>query len=295
MRSPFFSLAFLVFAYSLGAAQQIPCSLSHRLTDPAGESACSLSRLPVSLQDPYKLIRLISPVKRAPAKAQPRYGGIDVGWIVKDLTLHTRGSSISANRLNIPEKAQRELEKALKAAAKKDLAQADRHLRAALALYPQFSDAYHNLGVIALLQSEEAIAESHFQHALELDERNLYPLFALAQVRLAHDDAAAAQGYVERFLTVSPTNPYGLSLLANVQVLQGQWDTALRTLARLEAMDHKDLAALHLLAGSVFELQNAQERAIVEYKKYLREAPHATDSADVRSVIAELQTFLARK
>ncbi len=295
MRSPFVAaLGFCTLLSTAALAQQRGCPASH-YTEPGEAARCSsIASLPLSVQDPFRLARLISP-KRKPVRVQPRFGGTDVGWIVKDLKLATKGTSVSANRLNIPGKAQDELEKALKAAGKRDFEKARKHLYAAVAIYPRFSDAIHNLGVIALLEGQEPAAEQLFQQALEYDERNLYPLFALAQIRLGHDDAAEAQRYVERFLTVSPTNPHGLSLLANVQMLQGRYDDALRTFGRLEGMEHKELSAFHLLAGSIFELQQAQGRAIEEYKKYLREAPRAADVAEVKSAIGELQTFVARK
>ena len=221
--------------------------------------------------------------------------GLDSTWRVSEMTFGGASGPISANLLRAPGKAQRELERGLEAAKRSQWEKAKGYLQKSLEIYPSFSAAHHNLGVIALMRGEAAEGEAHIEHALVLDDRNLYALFALCQIRLAHQDDAAAERYIARFLTLAPEDPYGLALLAAVEMRQGRIDAALRTFARLERKEHRNLSDFHLLAGSLYEAKLDLNRAVAEYKEFLRENPRATNHHVVAEAIAKLQTFMAAK
>jgi uncharacterized protein HemY len=109
------------------------------------------------------------------------------------------------------------------------------------------------------------------------------------------DDPAAARAYLDRFLAAAPENPAALGLLARVHIHTGAWKDALATFSRLERTDHRSLPEYHLLAGSVYELLREPQRAVVEYRQFLREHPQAPDAALANSAISELQVLAARK
>jgi tetratricopeptide (TPR) repeat protein len=253
--------------------------------------------IPLPSAQPALVISPATPPVRlaSPSVAAALRFTLDPKWVISDIPFGEVNAPVSANVLRALGKPQRELERALKAAGKKDWATAEKHLQAALQLYPEFAAAYHNLGVIALIQGKLRDGEAFIERSLLFDDKSLYSLFALAQVRLWQGDMVAAHRYVDRFLTVSPGEPHGLALRAVIFVRENRLDDALHTYARLEQTDHRAVSEFHLLAGSLHELKQSPELAIAEYKKYLRERPGSKDKATVATVIAELQTFLAKK
>lgn len=219
--------------------------------------------------------------------------GFEPSWSISDKIFEN--TNISANILQAPAKAQRELDKALDACRKAQWEKAEIHLHNALQHYPLFSAAHYNLGVVAVRKGELAKGEALVARALDLDPHNLYSLFALAVLRLADNDPATSLRYAERFVALAPQEPHGLVMLAVIQTFNRNLDAALLTFERVEKREHRDIAAYHLLAGSIHELRGDAHRALVEYQKYLREAPKAANAAKVRAAVAELQTTLARK
>ena len=58
------------------------------------------------------------------------------------------GATVSASDLKVPKKASKEFDKATKLIAKQDWQAAIDQLNKALALYPDYAEAYNNLGVV---------------------------------------------------------------------------------------------------------------------------------------------------
>jgi len=230
------------------------------------------------------------PVVQPPAL---RFGFSGGSWTVTDAVFES--PNVSANALHVPGKAKRALDRAVEAGRKGEWSKAETHLHEAVKHYPRYSAAIHNLGVIALLRGETARGEALIEEALSHDDTNLYSLFALAQIRLAQNDPEASLRYAERFVTLAPQEPHGLVMLAVIQVFNRRLDAALQTFDRLEKREHREIAAYHLLAGSIHELRGDAQRALVEYQKYLREAPKAANAPEVHAAVAALQTTLARK
>jgi len=54
-----------------------------------------------------------------------------------------------------------------------------------------------------------------------------------------------------------------------------------------------DLAEAHLVAGNILLRVSQQQRALVEYKKYLRLSPHDEFAGETREIVQKLQKALA--
>lgn len=251
--------------------------------------SASLS-LPSSRAD-AKLLRGNAPRVAVPPPSL-RFG-FEPWWVMSSNIFENQ--NISANLLQVPGKAQRELDKSLEASRKAQWAKAEAHLHAALKHYPQFSAAYYNLGVVALRKGALAEGEARIERALELDGHNLHAIFGLALLRLNDGDYSTSLRYAERFVALAPGEVCGLVMLGVIQTYNHRLDDALRTLNRVEAREHAKVASYHLLAGALHETRGDAAQAIAEYNKFLLEAPQAANAAQVRAAVAALQTTLARK
>jgi tetratricopeptide (TPR) repeat protein len=282
----FFALLYPMHPAAMAQQPEIP---SFRFSE---ADVRNVDRLPPARKDGLTLSHSIPPpAVRAPAL---RFG-LKPTLEITDVPFEDENAPVSANLLKVPRKAQGELEKGIKAAMDRQLSKAEEHLLKSLEHYPEFSAAYHNLGVVKLLRGDVAGAESLMEKALTFDQRSPYSLMALAQLRFRDGDLAAADRYLERVLALYPRNLQALTFRALVQIHLGQTNAALKTYSKLEEQDHSRLPVFHLLAGSTHELRGDHARAISEYTKYLRESPEAGDAVQIKAAINELQATVARK
>jgi tetratricopeptide (TPR) repeat protein len=81
---------------------------------------------------------------------------------------------ISSSQLSIPQKAQKEYAKAREKLGRRDSAAAIAHLKKAVALAPQFLEAWNHLGTLANASGDFKLAENYFREALKHDS-DYYP------------------------------------------------------------------------------------------------------------------------
>ena len=90
-----------------------------------------------------------------------------------------RRRTVPARQLSVPEKAVRDYDDAQKALGRRDVATAVKRLEHAVALAPQFSAAWNNLGTIAYQNRKFDRAAECFRAALEADPSACEPLVNL--------------------------------------------------------------------------------------------------------------------
>ena len=104
----------------------------------------------------------------------------DSDFVFRDVM--RRRHAVGVKQLAIPEKATREYEDAQKDLAKHDVEAAVKHLERAVAIAPQFANAWNNLGTIAYQTQKYSRAEECFREALEQDPDSYEPLVNLGGV-----------------------------------------------------------------------------------------------------------------
>jgi tetratricopeptide (TPR) repeat protein len=216
-------------------------------------------------------------------------------YAAPDAAMVNRFDTVAALDLAIPERAVRELEKGIKASQRGNFEKGRSHFLKAIGIFPQFSDAYNNLGVITLLKSDAVEAEDWFTRALRIDAKNPYALMNLAKLKLGQQDPGAAEQFARRFVELSPSNAEGLTVLAHAQLKLGKPEDAIATCIRVEASSHAGLAEIHLIASRAFESLGLPRQTIKELNEYLREggSGDAAYDARVRQSIKQLENGLS--
>jgi tetratricopeptide (TPR) repeat protein len=127
--------------------------------------------------------------------------------------------SLSSLQHKVPKKARRELAKAELVMSRGELEESIKHLRAAIAIDPQYLEAYNNLGcrLIRLERPQEAVKA--LTKATELDPKAPFPLANLSAALLMARDVTGAESAARRALSVDPSSArahylLGLSLLS---------------------------------------------------------------------------------
>jgi TPR repeat/Tetratricopeptide repeat len=182
------------------------------------------------------------------------------------------GSTVSLQQLKhkVPASAQKAYEKGEQAASKGDLEQACTHFEEAVAIDPEFADAYNDLGAAraGLNQLREAAAQ--FQKAIDLVPEHPMALpnlsIVLAKMKNFHDAGEVAR----RALKVVPASGrihyiLAVSLLAE----NGNLDEVILHLERAAA----DVPSAHLTAAELLAQRGRSPEAIRHLEEYLATAP----------------------
>ena len=81
------------------------------------------------------------------------------------------GAIISVASLKVPKKAAKEFRKARKAARKKKYEEALGRLRKATEMYPQYAEAFNEMGLVYRLQNQNQEARQAFKQAIAADSK----------------------------------------------------------------------------------------------------------------------------
>jgi tetratricopeptide (TPR) repeat protein len=114
--------------------------------------------------------------------------------------------SLTSLQHKVPKKAHRELEKAEIALKAGDPQESIRHLQAAIAIDPDYLEAYNNLGcrLLQIGKAEEAV--NALDKAVELDPKAPFTLANLSAALLVTKDASGAEAAARRALQVDPSS-----------------------------------------------------------------------------------------
>jgi tetratricopeptide (TPR) repeat protein len=218
-------------------------------------------------------------------------------YFTSEAAVSNRLGTVAENELAIPKRAQRELDEGIRAWKKGNFDKTRSHFLKAIGIFPQFSDAYNNLGVIALLKSDAVDADDWFTRALQVNPKNTFVLINLAKLRLAQQDPEAAEQFARQSLGLNPSNAEGLTALALAQLKLGKLDDAVASCLRVEASPHAGLAEIHLIASTAFESLGLPRQAIKELSEYLREGGSSDAAFDsrVRRSIKQLENRLSEQ
>jgi tetratricopeptide (TPR) repeat protein len=197
--------------------------------------------------------------------------------------------TVGASDLNIPRNAAKEFDKASESMAKQDWKKAIERLNKALTMYPNYAEAYNNLGVIYARTGDRLHEREALQKAVGLND-HLAPAFVnLAKMAIADHDMPKAETLLDKATAADPDNSRTLILLANVQLLNHKYDQAIETGRKVHSLGKDSHALGHYIAARAFEHENRPADAAAEFQAFLREEPSGERAASVRRELASLQ------
>ncbi len=201
----------------------------------------------------------------------------------------TTHALVAAVDLNIPASARKEFDKANQFVAQGKWQKAIDRLNKAIAIYPNYAEAYNNLGVVyARLGSRVQNLEA-LQKAVSLNDRFAPAYLKLARVAIADRDFAQAEVLLTRATAIDPTDSQMLSLLAHVEFLNHHYDQALADCRRAHSATRGEHAVVHYVAARIFEEENRPIDALAELQVFLLEEQSGPRADAVRREIVTLQ------
>jgi tetratricopeptide (TPR) repeat protein len=197
--------------------------------------------------------------------------------------------SVSAATLNIPDKARKEFDKGISGMNKSDYPEAQKHFSKALEIYPQYSAALNNLGVIAMRSGSPDEGRHFFEESIRVDGSNSSGYLNLARCLILQNKLTEAEPLLQKSVNLSPLDAEPLTLLANEQFVTGKLDLALANAHKVHSLEHQRFALAHLIAARILEQENKLEEAAEEYKLFLKESPDSPKATSVRAALQSLE------
>jgi tetratricopeptide (TPR) repeat protein len=236
----------------------------------------------------------------------PVSSSIDVGAIVVHRTEKIKGMALNASAYKAPKDARRAYEKGLDAETKGRLADARQYFEKAVEIYPKYTNAWFQLGVVLQNLTQKESARTAYTHATTIDSKFLPPYLSLASMAYAAEDWAQVLSLTNHVLDLDPlkygnvtgyildldpldyAEAYFYNSAANYHL--NKIEDAERSGLRAERLDLRPrFPQLHLLLAEIFARKNNYATAISETKIYLELVPHAKDADQVRERLAKLE------
>ena len=187
----------------------------------------------------------------------------------------------------VPESARKEYLDAHIALADKRREDGMRHLEGALRIYPQFFEARLMLATAYMDQREWEKAEASFKLGHELKPTNGHSLLGLGEVYWRQKRYAEAEKALLDGLKLEDKSWHGYFTLARLYWEQGNVARSAPAIGRTLQLK-PDFAEAHLLAGNILLRVDQRERALIEYKEYLRLEPKGEFAPATRELINKL-------
>jgi tetratricopeptide (TPR) repeat protein len=221
-------------------------------------------------------------------------GHLDIALKLNASKLESEGgrgtlATVTATYLSIPDRATKEYEEAQRCLTRSDSACASTHLGRAVAVAPQFTAAWNQLGTVAYQSHQYSEAERYFRKALEANPEAFEPLVNLGGVLLNLQRPREALGYNQSAVRRRPNDA-----LANSQLGLNYFDldqlglaeTSLRTAIRL---DPAHFSHPQLTLAEIYLRRGDLAAAAEQMEDFLRRHPDSAQAIRVRAMMTALQ------
>ncbi len=200
-----------------------------------------------------------------------------------------RRHSASVGDLQIPDKAKSEYLQAQKDLIKPDVDAAVKHLERAVALAPQFSAAWNNLGTIAYQRRESERAAECFRKALEADPESFEALVNLGGALLALRDYDGALDCNVHAVATRPDDALAQSQLGLSYFAVGNFDLAVKHLEAARRIDPGHFSMPQVTLAEI-HLRRGENRAAADVlEELLKYHPDYEAAKKVRAAIEQLR------
>ncbi len=221
--------------------------------------------------------------------SEPGNGLIEVDAIVLYPKTRLRERIVSTANLRAPQAAQKALQNAAKAFKNDESKKAEKLIKRAIEIYPNYAEAWLVLGDVYEEMDLDKGARDAYRKAIEIDKLFIGPYIGLARLSAKENKWLDVIELTEQALDLDPIAiPEGhyLNTLANYKL--NRLDRAEKSALRGRRMDLENrIPKINLILANVLARKNDPVGAAAAMKAYLKAAPYAPDAAFIRSRIQE--------
>ena len=194
----------------------------------------------------------------------------------------------------VPPEAREDFNNGRAALSKKNYKEAIALLEKATLGYSNFFEAQLLLGTAFMDLKEWDKAEKPLLRAVEIKPENAIPKLALGEVYWRQKRHADAEHSLQEGLKLDKKSWHGHFTLGRLYWDMGEVAKAGAPIGMTLQLK-PELAEAHLLAGNILLRVNQRERALIEYREYLRLAPKGEFVAQVQDLIRKVENTLKNK
>lgn len=215
----------------------------------------------------------------------------DVGTVILHRLANVEGTIVSANSLAAPKDARKAFDKAREAIRKNKWDDAAKHLHKALDAYPEYADAWYELGLCYQRQNNIAEARNSFQKAIGIDAKFIKPYLPMALLASSEMKWADVAQYSGQAIKLDPVSyPQAFFFNAVAEYNLHHLDAAEKSVRRGIEIDAKHhIPKMNHLLGVILAGKQDYPGAAVQLKNYLEFAPKANDADQVRKQLADIE------
>ena len=188
-----------------------------------------------------------------------------------------------------PAKARQAFEKGYEALYRKDYQQAVIQLLAAIDIYPAFVAAHQGLGAAYLAVGKNVEARDEFAQAVVLDNRMPSSYFGLGRAELELKHFGSAELAEQKAAALAPLDLKVLSILAYAQLMNRDFEGAIRSAEKVHTRKDPGHAMIHFYAAAAWEGQKDVPNAISELHAFLKEDSKSDAALQARDLLAKLE------
>jgi TolA-binding protein len=231
-----------------------------------------------------------------PLTAHRRFDSPDIGTIVLHRLASVEGQTISATSAMAPEAARKAYEKAMEAAKKKNLDDAQKELKKAVEIYPAYSTAWFQLGRIQESRSRWTEAADAYRKSIAADAKYLYPYERLYLVTANQEQWPEVREVTAKVIRLDPVDfprAYYFSALANLNL--NDVDAAEKSAREAVRLGLAANPRAGYVLGVILARKQAYSEAADLLRAYLKAVPNSVEVDMVKQQLAALEKMVAAK
>ena len=218
-------------------------------------------------------------------------GYINVGTIFLYPAEKVQGTLVSVTNLAAPGGAKKALARADTAIQKNKTDEAEKQLREALALYPNYAAAWLRLGQLYEQSRRVDEARNAFAKAMQADANYMGPYIELARLAAMESrwqEAADLSGHALELDPIDFPEGYYFNALANYNLNNlAAAETSARKLERIDSIHQ--IPQTYLVLANILDRKKDFAGEVEELRNYLKCVPQAANAGTVRSRLQNVE------
>jgi len=198
-------------------------------------------------------------------------------------------STVPASDLRVPKDASKEFDKATRLMSQGQWQKAIERLNKALAIFPDYTQAYTNLGVVYAHLSDWDREREALNKAVAINGQYAPALLNLGVLNIRQKDYANAERLLARASAADPTDVKVLAWLSQAELLDGHYDAAIANAQKVHSMAHAGYASVHYISARALLHENRTQDAVSQFQLMLAEEPTGARADAVRKELTVLQ------
>ena len=220
----------------------------------------------------------------------------DVGTIILRPLADAPGGTVSVTSLNAPTDARKAFRNAQEHVAARRPAQAEKELAKAVQFYPQYAEAWQELGSVLLTLNRPAEARKAFLQSIASDAifaRPYLSLTRLSAVEKNWEDVVEKAGALLKLNSQESAQAFYYRAVAHYNLDHN--DKAFDDAQQAVELDTAHTVPLaEQLLGVLFSMRGDHKAAAEQYRNYIQHVPATTNVTAVKALLAEAESRAAQ-